>query len=412
MNYLFLHQNFPGQYKNIARHLAADPANRVVFVTQPNPNRLQGVIRVEYQPARPPTKDVHHYVRDLEGAVLNGQAVWRACKRLAAGGFRPDIVVGHNGWGETLFVKDVWPDVPLVGYFEFFYGVDGADVGFDPVYPVRDDDAPRLRIKNSINLLGLTACDWGHTPTEWQRRQFPALYRPRIFCIHEGIDTAVAAPRDDAVVALDDTTRLTRADEIVTYVSRSLEPYRGFHVFMRALPALLARRPHARVLIVGADDVSYGGRHPSGRSFREVMLEELGDRLDLSRVHFLGRVRYETYLAVLQISSVHVYLTFPFVLSWSMLEAMSAGCIVVGSDTAPVREVLADGQNGLLVDFHDAEALAAKVAGVLAERGDHAALGRNARKSVQERFDFNRVVRPAFTDLLAGIARGRVAAAP
>ncbi len=411
MNYLFLHQNFPGQYKNIARHLAADPANKVVFVTQPNPNRLQGVVRVEYQPARPPTKDIHHYVRDLEGAVLNGQAVWRACRRLAADGFRPDIVVGHNGWGETLFVKDVWPDVPLVGYFEFFYST-GADVGFDPIYPLREDDPPRLRVKNSINLLGLTACDWGHTPTEWQRRQFPAIHRPRLFCIHEGIDTATVAPRPDMVLKLADNVGLTRADEVVTFVSRSLEPYRGFHVFMRALPELLAQRPRAQVLIVGADGVSYGSRHPSGRSFREVMLEEVGDRVDLSRVHFLGRVSYKAYLAVLQVSAVHVYLTFPFVLSWSMLEAMSAGCVVVGSDTPPVREMLTDGENGLLVDFHDAGALAAKVAGVLAERGDHARLGQNARKSVVERYDFARVIRPAFTDLLDRIAKGRVAAAP
>lgn len=367
MNFLFIHQNFPGQYKNIIRHLVAR-GDRVVFLSQPNQNRIAGVRLVTYRPARLATPGIHHYIRDYEAAILNGQAVYRICMALRGRGFRPDIVVGHTGWGEMSFVKDVWPDVPALGYFEFYYRLQGSDVGFDPAAPAMVDDGPRLRAKNSITALALESVDWGQTPTQWQWSRFPDHARRRISVLHEGIDTAVVRPDPSAQFVVPEARLGFRPGApVVTYMARGLEPYRGFPSFMRALPAVLRRRPEAHVLIAGTDEIFYGRRHPSGRSYVQAMLDELGDRIDRNRVHFLGRIAYERHLALLAVSAVHVYLTYPFVLSWSMLEAMSAGCLVVGSATPPVQEVIAEGETGMLADFHDPAAIAERIVQGLAE---------------------------------------------
>ncbi len=406
MNYLFIHQNFPGQYKNIVRHLV-DRGDRVVFLSQPNENRIAGVRLLTYRPARPVTAGIHHYIRDYEAAILNGQAVFRTCMALKARGFRPDIVVGHAGWGEMSFVKDVWPDVPVLGYFEFYYRLADSDVGFDPASPATIDDGPRLRAKNSITALALDSVDWGQTPTCWQWSRFPAHARSRITVLHEGIDTALVRPDPAAMFALPEVGIGFRPGApVVTYLARGLEPYRGFPSFMRALPAVLRRRPDAHVLIAGQDEVFYGRRHPSGRSHREAMLDELGDRIDRNRVHFLGRISYERHLSLLAVSAVHVYLTYPFVLSWSMLEAMSAGCLVVGSATPPVAEVITEGETGLLADFHDPAAIAERILEGLADPGRFAGVRRAARTLIMERYDFRSVVLPRYEALLSALIRG------
>lgn len=406
MNYLFIHQNFPGQYKNIVRHLVAR-GDQVVFLSQPNENRMAGVRLVAYRPARKVTPGVHHYIRDFEGGILNGQAVMRICGALKARGFRPDIVVGHAGWGEISFVRDVWPDVPVLGYFEFYYRLEGSDVGFDPDFPATVDDGPRLRAKNATTALALEAVDWGQTPTRWQWSRFPDHARRRITVLHEGIDTAQVAPDPAATFELPQAGIGFRPGApVVTYVARGLEPYRGFPSFMRALPAVLRRRPDAHVLIAGSDEISYGRRHPSGRSYVQVMLDELGGGIDRNRVHFLGRIPYDRHLALLAVSAVHVYLTYPFVLSWSMLEAMSAGCLVVGSATPPVREVVTEGETGLLADFHDPAQIAERIVEGLADGQRLLPLRRAARALVCERFDFRSVVLPRYEALLAALIRG------
>jgi glycosyltransferase involved in cell wall biosynthesis len=333
--------------------------------------------------------------------VANGLAVARLCEELDHDGFVPDIVIGHNGWGEILFVKDVWPKTPLLGYFEFFYHAGGSDVDFDPEFPPEPDAAMRLRIRNAVNLLGLDAVDCGQTPTAWARRQYPKHHRDRITVVHEGIDTAAAVPDPTARLWLSGGVCLSRDDEVVTYSARNLEPYRGFHVFMRALPKLLRRRPTAQVLIVGANGVSYGRRPERAASWRAQLLAELDGELDLSRLHFLGSLPYQQYLTVLQISRVHVYLTYPFVLSWSLLEAMSVGCLVIGSRTPPVEEVIADGKNGQLVDFFDEEGLADKIARALAHDND--GIRSAARDTVTKRYDLQKICLPTYLDLLRTI---------
>jgi glycosyltransferase involved in cell wall biosynthesis len=321
--------------------------------------------------------------------------VARAALELKRSGFVPDIMLGHNGWGEILYLKDMFPQTPLLGYFEFFYRFSGADVGFDPGEALTFDTAPRIRTKNLGNLLGLDAADAGQCPTLWQKSTYPERYHPMLRVIHEGIDTDLARPDAKARLTLPTFgIDLAAGDEVVTYVARNLEPYRGFPSFMRSLPAILERRPNAHALIVGGDEVSYGVRLSKGQSYRQLLLDELGDTLDLRRVHFLGKVPYPVFLRILQISRVHVYLTYPFVLSWSMLEAMAAGCLLVASKTAPVEEVIHDGENGLLVDFFKPVEIAERVVTALEDRTLFTALRENARRTIIEKYDLKTICLP------------------
>jgi len=407
MNCLFIHQNFPGQYVHIARHLA-DAGHRIVFLTQQQrKGQIPGIRKLEYAPAS--SSAAHAYLGELDAGVANGLAIAGLCETLKREGFIPDLVVGHNGWGETLYLKDVWPTVPLLAYFEFFYRRSGSDVGFDPEFPPAAEEAMRLRTRNAINLLGLDAADWGQTPTEWQRDQYPRRYWSRISVIHEGVDSDVARPQPAARVWLKGGLCLSPDAEVITYSARDLEPYRGFHIFMRALPAILRRRANAHVLIVGGDGVSYGRRPAGARTWREQLLDELDGQLDFSRIHFLGRLPYRQYLAILQVSTVHVYLTYPFVLSWSLLEAMSAACFVIGSRTPPVEEVIVDGENGYLVDFFDVEDVADKIAFACARRERQDPVRRAARDTVVTRYDLKTVCLPSHLALLRNLSRGRCA---
>ncbi len=384
MNVLFVHQNCPGQFRHLAPALVARGA-KAVFITQKGKPAIPGVTKVEYAPHRKITEKIHPYLASSEAAVLNGQAVARVGFDLRGQGFVPDVMIGNPGWGETLYLKDVWPDSPLISMCEFYYRGRGSDVGFDPEFEGGADAPLRARTRAGPHLLALEAADAAYVPTMWQRDQFPQVYHPKMRVIHDGIDCERLAPDPTAQLTLPNGVTLSRSDEVLTYVARNLEPYRGFHSFLRALPRVLNERPDAQVVIAGGDGVSYGARPPDGKSWRDHLLKEIGPLPD--RVHFTGRLAYQDFVKLAQVSSVHAYLTYPFVLSWSMLEVMAAGGIVVGSATPPVEEVIQDGENGYLVDFFDLDAIAGKLSEALAVRNDRDALRAAARETILSRFE-------------------------
>jgi glycosyltransferase involved in cell wall biosynthesis len=403
MKVLFIHQNFPGQFKFLAPALAREGHEVVAMTMQKVDARLwQGVRLVPYGARRGSTQGVHPWVGDFETKTIRGEACFRAALQMKAQGFTPDVIVAHHGWGESLFLKEVWPQARMGIYCEFYYHPHGADVGFDPEFPATDPgEACRLRLKNLNNLLHFEVADAGISPTHWQASTFPEPFRQRITVVHDGIDTQAVAPNAQVRLQLNGQLTLTRQDEVVTFVNRNLEPYRGYHVFMRALPELLRRRPNARVLIVGGDDVSYGAKPDAAvhgqAKWKDVFIQEVRSRIpdaDWARVHFLGNVPYQHFIPLLQLSTVHVYLTYPFVLSWSLLEAMSAGCAIVASDTQPLREAIRHDDTGRLVDFFDAAALAAQVADLLQDRAARERLGARARAFAQANYDLSTVCLP------------------
>ncbi|MDK9704384.1 MAG: glycosyltransferase family 4 protein [Sulfuritalea sp.] len=413
MKLLFLHQNFPAQFRHVAAHFAANPAHQVIAVGE-NDNLKRaiagallhpGIRLCPYPAPQPSGKASHPYLQGYDAAVRRGLTTANCVGQLKASGFRPELIVAHPGWGEALFLRDVFPEARLVLYAEYYYHATGADVGFDPEFPAVADDRFRLRVKNTTQWMSMENADLLIAPTRWQQSRFPRLIQDRIQVVHDGIDTRHVASNPFARISLANAgITLGADDEIITYVARNLEPYRGFHIFMRALPALLELRPKARVLIVGGDHVSYGTRPADGRTWRSKMLDEVGSRIDPGRVHFLGRLPYADYLRLLQISTAHVYLTYPFVLSWSLLEALSAGCMVVGSRTAPVEEVIRHGENGWLVDFFDHQALAEKLAEAVERRDQLQQIRAAARKTVVENFDLQSRCLPRQVELLQELA--------
>lgn len=446
MRVLVIHQNFPGQFRQIVAHWATQPDVDMLAIGRDTAPGMPGVRCLRYRPHRAVRNNQHHYLRQMEDAVLHGQSVARLLLKLKSRGYRPDVILAHPGWGETLYAKDVFPNTRLVHFCEWFYGTEDADWDFDPEFPATFDDKARVRTWNALHTLNLENCDAGITPTHWQHSRHPAAYRNKIAVIHEGIDTDFLAPvwatapydhakenppapapvwvpmsivRDDhpasePVIALAHTgkprtsgpfvgpdssgqsevktrrlilpngTTLKTGDPVITYVARNLEPYRGFHSFMRALERVQKENKHCHAVIVGGDEVSYGKRPTNAPNWREKLLAEVS--LDPKRTHFLGKVPYDTYRKVLQISSAHVYLTYPFVLSWSMLEAMASGCLVIGSNTAPVREVIRHQENGLLVDFFDSARIAETLVKSL-DSPDHALpMRRQAARDIANKY--------------------------
>lgn len=307
-----------------------------------------------------------------------------------------------------MFLRDVWPKARLAMYCELYHLADDAHLNFDPEFDTSDRglQALRIRLKNVNNHLHFPFADAGISPTRFQADTFPAEFRDKITVSHDGIDTLNACPMADVRLAIDGEVDVTRDDEVITFVNRNLEPYRGYHIFMRALPRLLRERPNAKVLIVGGDEVSYGAAPPKGQTWKQIFLDEVRDQIpdaDFARVHFLGRIPYDQFLRLLQVSRVHVYLTYPFVLSWSLMEAMSCGAAIVASGTAPVREVIRHDETGRLVDFFDGDALVDEVCALLDDEAARRRLGAAARQMMRDKYDLHTICLPRQLQWLSGI---------
>ncbi|MEQ9693042.1 glycosyltransferase family 4 protein [Shimia sp. SDUM112013] len=415
MNILFIHQNFPGQFKHLAPALAKRGHKAVALTLRvKEPTTWNGVRVLPYAVKRKPSQGLHPWLVDFESKLLRGESCYMAARQLKSAGFTPDVIVAHPGWGESMFLKDLWPTARIGLFYELYYDGAKGDVGFDPEFPVQspETESMRLRLKNINNFLHLEVGDLGISPTEFQANTFPPEFRKRISVIHDGIDTKAVTPNPDVTFALEGGPTLSRQDEVITFVNRNLEPYRGYHVFMRALPDLLKERPNAQVLIVGGDEVSYGSRPPQGQTWKQIFIDEVRGRIPTpswERVHFLGRIPYDRFLALLQISKAHVYLTYPFVLSWSLIEAMSAGAPIIASDTAPLHEAIVHEKTGLLFPFFDGQALVENVTKVLDDPVFAAELGQAARALAVEKYDLETVCLPqqlAWIDRLAGMEAG------
>ncbi|MCP9913600.1 glycosyltransferase [Cyanobium sp. BA20m-14] len=386
MNILFVHQNFPGQYKHLLPYCQAK-GHTVLALGNERPESAfpKEFPYRRYTFDRSSGRDTDPLAIDFESKMIRARSCAAAALALRDGGFYPDVICAHTGWGEDLFLLDVWPKAKLIGYCEYYYNADGYDLGFDAEYGSADElTRQKLRSKNASILVSLQQVAVGVSPTRFQRNSYPLELQPRIRIIHDGIDTREAKPQKDLFLQVRGQ-KLTAADPVVTFVSRSLEPARGFHRFMRALPRFQELYPEAHVIIVGTPEGGYGARPEVPH--KDQLLSELKGQINLDRIYFPGRLAYPDFLRLLAISRCHVYFTIPFVLSWSLLEGMAAGCVVVGSDTAPLREVIRHGENGLLVDYFDTEALAQQMHAVLRDPEAYAPLRKAARQTVLNHYD-------------------------
>ena len=410
MQILIIHQNFPGQYKHLAPALAK--AGHMVVALTPKvdkPTNWQGVRVIPYKISTGSTKGIHPWLMDLETKIIRGHACMNAARQLKAKGLNPTVILAHHGWGESMFLKDVWPDARLGLYCELYHSDQYPHMNFDPEFPTQDpdNDGIRIRLKNINNRLHFEAASAGISPTKFQADTFPASFRDKIHVAHDGIDTNVLVKNPDAKLDVGDGKVLTRDDEVVTFINRNLEPYRGYHIFMRALPGILKRRPNAHVVMLGGDEVSYGAKAPDGKTWKQIFIDEVRPQIpddDWKRVHMLGRVPYPQFMSMQQVSRAHVYLTYPFVLSWSLLESMSVEAAILASDTAPVKEVITDGENGWLTDFFDHEALTDKLCKLLDDPEARAHLGKTAREFVVKNYDLESTCLPQHVDWVHRLA--------
>jgi glycosyltransferase involved in cell wall biosynthesis len=420
LNLLFIHQNFPAQYFHIARHYAADSANTVVAIGEAVRLRqtpvVPGVIRLGYDLpsiAHKSNPRTHHYVRGYETAVRRGQAAARLMAQIRAQGFTPDVICVHPVWGEALFIRLIWPETPILAYAEWYADPNDSAWDFDPEFPSTADMRCMAQAGNAARTIAYADATRLQTPTRFQWEHLPPAFQERTDILYDGIRTEEFSPNPDAVLVLEadeknfskenpplpswlprrrETLTLTRADTIVTFINRVLEPTHGWHSFTRAIPIIQEACPEAHFVIVGraGGDGAYGPPPASG-NWRDLYLNEIRTRIDPSRLHFTGTVPLETIHRILTVSRAHVYLTYPFSLSYSPVEAMSCAVPLVLSDAEATREVAEHGKHALFVDFHSPEDIAAAVIRLLREPEEAARLGWAARAHVIRHYDLESV---------------------
>ena len=402
MKILFIHQNFPGQFKFLAPALVKEGHDVFALRLDKKPflgeRELNGVRLFSYTPTISSSLKIHSLISDFETKIIRAEATLLRAKQLKQNGLFPDLIISHPGWGESMFIKKVWPKAKLAVYCEYYYQSVGSDVGFDKEFTKSDtSDGCHIDMKNLVHTVQFPSIDFALSPTKWQASTFPLQFRSKIAVIHDGIDTQVVKPKANASVCINNDIKITNKDEVLTFVNRNLEPYRGYHILMRSLPELLKKKPNLRVLLVGGDSVSYGARPTDCKSWKEKFIAEISPQMPTefwSRIHFLGRIPYPIYLELLQVSTVHVYLTYPFVLSWSLLESMSAGCSIVASNTQPVAEYIRHDEHGLLVDFFDIKGLIDNVIFLLDNKTKREKLSKNARQLIIDNCDLNTICIP------------------
>ena len=405
---LFVHNNFPAQFRDLAVALR-DRGARVAAIGSPGAPGLEGVPMARWSYDRGTTPGIFPLAVRAEADLIRGHAAYRAAQALKARGFEPRMIVGHPGWGETVLLSEVFPEARRVLFHEFFYRGRGSDIDFQQEFlPANEQALLTGAAKSAVMSLALAQADAIVTPTPFQKSTLPPVFHPITRVIHEGVDVAAIGSAPPAPVTLPDGLVLDGARPVITHINRHLEPMRGLHILLRALPALQAQVPDAQVVIVGeASARNYGGSAEDGRAWRDVILEPLAGRLDMDRVHFTGRLPHDQMLALLRLSWAHVYYTYPFVLSWSLCEAMAAGCYVIASDTAPVRDAIDDGVNGKVLPFLDVEALSDALVAACCAPEAYRPLRAAARRTAAERFDrpSGRKAWLALLDEVAGLWR-------
>ncbi|WEK03646.1 MAG: glycosyltransferase [Candidatus Devosia phytovorans] len=399
---LFVHRHGPGQFVHLAGHLAK-LGNRVTLLCETSDVAIPGVRVIKHRSINPSEFDGTAPAYQLR----LGQEVAKVLDALRRAEGAPDVIMGHGGWGSLLFAKDIFPDTPLVAYCEFFYKAKGADIGFDPGVPTRFADIAKLKGRNFAQLATLPSVDAGVSPTQWQRSLFPKAAQANIGVVHDGIDLGFCRPDANARFTLPNGKVIAAGERVVTYAARNLEPYRGFPQFMRAAAALSRIDPTVTFLVAGSDGTSYGPGPAQGGSWRDVMMKETG--MDPSRVHFLGTLPHAALIKLFQVSAAHVYLTYPFVLSWSMLEAMASGALIIGSRTAPVEEYVEHGRSGLLVPFFERDALVGAMRQALDNPAAMAPLRLGARNTIEKRAGLEDSLRRQVTSLRQLVGRRQLA---
>lgn len=388
MNVLVVHQNFPGQFPHVVTALLAR-GDKVAAIGGPTAKGRPGVDLRRWNNRRGTTPDIFPAAVRAEADLIRADAAAGAALQLRRDGFNPDVIVGHPGWGETLHLRTVWPDARLIVLGEYFYRPAGGDIDFDPEFGMPDfDERKRAGAKAATQAFAYVQADRIICPTPFQASTFPEALRARIGIVHEGVDLSNARRRADAALALPGGRVVDAGTPVITFINRVLEPLRGFHVFMRALPAFLDAVPDGEAVIIGEDKpAGYGRPSPEGKGWKAALLDELGGRLDLSRVHFMGRVPHTTMIDALSIGAAHVYYTYPFVLSWSLIEAMACECLILGSDTGPVRDAITDGAEGRLLPFFDVAALSDAMIAAAEDKARPSPMGIRAREKAIALFD-------------------------
>lgn len=392
MRILFVHHYFPGQFSRIARDYVTSGHDVVALHRGLKDGRsnppVDGVRMIEYGQEVDVDRPESHPLFETEQYVRESASVVKRTMELRDSGWTPDVVYGHTGWGTGAFVQDVFPSAKYVKYCEWFYNNSAESTEFLD----GDRGQPNRFFTSLLNmpiLADLMRADLMMSPTEWQRSQFPPALRQAIRVLPDGVDTTLLKPDPEARFTTPQGRTFKSGDRVVTYVARGADPFRGFKPFIEALGRLQKEDGDVEAIVVGDRTVYYGSGHNTENHFQEVMGQA---DLDLARTHFVGALPYDSYRRVLQVSAAHIYLTVPFVLSWSALEALSTGCAFIGSDTAPVREFVTHGENGLLADFFDPAAIADATSRALAGGEEIIRMRRKARETILSRWEAEQAI--------------------